>query len=159
MNKRTLVIFLLVSLMGNLVLLGFILGQTFAQRTVDWSYSFTRTMQVLAPERRDELLRSVEPSRKKLKPALVELRQYQHQVRDAILADPFDADDYLRASELYNAKVIDARNASNAVFLSLLKSMTAQERQQMVSAAHRGRTKSESQNELRGDDGSPSTER
>ena len=130
--------------MGNLVLLGFILGQTFAQQTVDWSYSFPRMLQVLAPERRDELLRSIEPSRKKLKPALKELRQYQLQIRDAIVAEPFNPDEYVRVTELYNAKVIDSRNTSNAIFLSLLESMTAQERQEMVNAVNHRKRKSES---------------
>ena len=152
MSKRNLVILLVVSLMGNLVLVGFILGQTFAQQGVDWSYGFPRMLQVLPPERRDELMQSIEPARKKLKPALAELRQHQLAIAQTISAETFDPEEYKRVVGLYTVKVQEARSFSDQMFLNMLKDMTVAERREIVEAARkyaeqRGRSKRQAENE------------
>ena len=134
MNRfRWLVAALVVSLLVNLVLVGFMAGRFSAgQRPhFDPMMGIRAPTRFLAEERREELKPVIRQFREAL-PSLRHLRGTQRVLYDAITADPFEREPLEEALASFRSNLLAGQQTGHAAFVNLVEALTPEERARML---------------------------
>ena len=136
MNRfRWLVAALVVSLLVNLVLVGFTAGRFSAgsmQRPhFDPMMGIRAPTRFLAEERREELKPVIRQFREAL-PSLRHLRGTQRVLYDAITADPFERGPLEEALASFRSNLLAGQQAGHSAFVNLVEALTPEERARML---------------------------
>ena len=126
---------LVVSLLVNLVLVGFMAGRFSAgsmQRPhIDSMMGIRAPTRLLAEERREELKPVIRLFREAL-PSLRHLRGTQRVLYDAITADPFEREPLEEALASFRSNLLTGQQAGHAAFVNLVEALTPEERARML---------------------------
>ena len=136
MNKfRWLAVALTVSLLINLVLVGFMAGRYSAgelrRPAFDPMLGMRGAAGFLSEERRAELKPQLHQFRS-AGPSLKRLRGTQRTLYDAVTADPFERERLASALADFRGNLIASQQASHAAFVDFVESLTPQERKRML---------------------------
>ena len=134
MNRfRWLVAALVVSLLVNLVLVGFMAGRFSAgQRPhFDPMMGVRAPTRFLAEERREELKPVIRQFREAA-PSLRRLRGTQRALYDAINSEPFEREPLEAALARFRNNLFAGQEAGHTAFVNLVESLTPEERRQML---------------------------
>jgi uncharacterized membrane protein len=133
---------LVISLVANLVLAGFLLGRTTSHAGPtrigpDPAAMYFRLMGFLPEQRREELMPVVRRHLDDIRPQIRETRQRLRGMFEALVADPFDADTL--AAEMAELRRLHAitQAESHRYFVELVSAMSHDERQAMAEAMRR----------------------
>jgi uncharacterized membrane protein len=134
---------LVLSLVANLVLAGFLLGRTTtyaapARMGPDPAAMYFRALGFLPEERREQLMPIVRKHMVEIRPEIRETRRHIRGMFEVLVAEPFDAE-AMRAqlAELRRLHAI-TQTESHASFVELLSEMSPEERLAMADALRRG---------------------
>ena len=140
MNTKWLVIGLVVSLVLNLTLAGFLMGR--ASGPSPWHRSafnpiagLPRLMDFLPKERRRELI--AQQPRRPLREALRDMRRAQHAMDQALAAEPFDAAALAEALAHYRDYFAVGQERSHAAFVAMAAELTPGERRRLLESLRR----------------------
>lgn len=93
----------------------------------------------LPPDRRGELWRATRDERQAMEPLRAEIRSAMDELRQALVAEPFDRDTFSKAQ----ARVLEAetkvRTEAQKLFLSIASQLTREEREKFAHATERRR--------------------
>ena len=136
MNRfRWLAAALAVSLIVNLVLVGFTAGRFSAKSMhrppFDPMLGIRAPTRLLSEERREELKPVVRQFREAV-PSMRRLRGTQRVLYDAIAADPFEREPLEKALASFRSNLLAGQKAGHAAFVNLVESLTPQERARML---------------------------
>lgn len=141
MSRKTLLIAFTVSLILNIGFIGYWVGKT----AISKSYApaaFTRTgpsiERLLKPlgEERVEALRPVTQAyQPRTREHFEKIREAQHEIYNAMVEDPFDAERLQNAQRNFNQLFIDAKARHDQLWLTLAEHLTAEERRQILKAS------------------------
>ena len=152
MKSRWLVIALVVSLVLNLALVGFLVGA--AGRPPPWrspgfdaTAGFSRLVRFLPEERRAAVFGNGDDLRREIRQSLRTMRQAQHGIEEALAAEPFDPDRLAAALEDFRAQFASNHERSHEGLVSIMQKLTPDERRKFVDSIqhmrdprhHRGR--------------------
>ena len=164
MRPRWLIVALAVSLLLNLAAVGFLIGAAGGPpswRTIsfDPTAGLGRLMRFLPDERRTAVFGDTD-RRRDIRRSLRTMRGAQHNIAEAIAAEPFDADRLAAALEEFRMQFATNQQRSHAAFVSIMEKLTPEERQQFVESTrhmrdayrHRDRHRDDRR---RGEDGQP----
>ena len=124
---------LLVSLAVNLLLVGFVVGQSSKPALFgDPTRAFPRWVRTLPEERQVELRPTIRAHLGNMRPAMRQMRSQHQRLQDALRADPFDAE--LLAAALAELRANHARvqESSHRAFVGFVNQLTPAERQALV---------------------------
>ncbi len=136
MNRfRWLAAALAVSLIVNLVLIGFMAGRFSAgslhRHGFDPMLGMRASTRFLSEERREELKPLLSQFRE-ARPTLRRLRGAQRTLLDAITADPFEREPLEQALAGFRSDLLAGQEAGHAAFVNLIESLTPEEREAML---------------------------
>jgi uncharacterized membrane protein len=140
--SRWLIAGLVLSVVVNLLLVGFVAGRLsgFAPPPAfspDPTAGFYRALGFLSDDRRAAIMPDVRKQMSELMPLLRKVRGDQHDVFDALTADPFDPPALDAALADLRANLSAAQVASHHSFVELAKQLTSGERQELARAMRR----------------------
>lgn len=135
MNNRLrngLIIALGISVALNLLLVGVGIGHTFHQpppmMRMNPMLGLSHFTHDLSDERRKELAQTLRAFRDASRPAIGEMRELQHQLREEIRREPFDPVRLKRALAALHAHMQASQSTSTDSFVQLMQALTADER-------------------------------
>ena len=136
MNRfRWLAVALAVSLMLNLVLVGYMAGRFSAGYTqrppFDPMLGVRAPTRFLSEERREELAPVVRQFRETA-PSVRRLRGAQRTLYDAIASDPFERKPLEEALARFRSNLLAGQETGHAAFVNFVESLTPEERRRMV---------------------------
>ncbi len=136
MNRfRWLVAVLAVSLIVNLVLIGFMAGRFSAgsmhRPPFDPMMGIRAPTRFLSEERREELKPVIRQFREAV-PSLRRLRGTQRALYDALTADPFERQPLEATLARFRSNLLAGQEAGHAAFVNLVESLTPEERARML---------------------------
>lgn len=147
MNRfRWLAVALAVSLLVNLVLVGFMAGRYSAGAVRPPSFDPMLGMRgaagILSEQRREELRPRLRQFRA-AGPSLKRLRGTQRTLSDAVTADPFEREKLESALASFRNDLLASQESSHGAFVDLVAALTPEERKRMLKSMrerpHRGR--------------------
>ena len=143
-TSRWLIGGLVLSVVVNLLLVGFVLGRLsgFAPPPTigpDPTVGFFRMLGFLSDDRRDAIVPDLRKQMGDLMPTLRKVRGDQRAVFDALTTDPFDPAALDAALAGLRANLTAAEVASHHSFVELAKRLTPAERKELARAMHRPR--------------------
>lgn len=141
-TKQWLIGGLIVSLVVNLLLVGMIIGRLSGfgpppGMGPDPTAGFFRVLGFLSDERRAAITPELRQKMGNVMPVLRKLRHDQHEVFEALTAEPFDANALSQALADLRTNLTMAQVASHQSFVAMAKSLTPDERRALVSALRR----------------------
>jgi uncharacterized membrane protein len=145
--SRWLIAGLVVSVVVNLLLVGFVIGRMsgFAPPPAfgpDPTAGFYRALGFLSDDRRAAIMPDVRKQMGELMPLLHKVRGDQHSVFDALTAEPFEPAALDGALADLRGNLAAAQVASHHSFVELAKQLTPAERKELARAMHRPRMRS-----------------
>ena len=140
MKTRWLVIGLVVSLVLNLALVGFLVGREsgpspWHRSAFDPIAGLPRLMNFLPRERRRELM--AQQPRRQVREALRDMRRAQHAMDRALAAEPFDAEALAEALAHYREYFAAGQERSHAAFVAMAAELTPHERRRFLESLRR----------------------
>lgn len=140
-SKRWLIATLILSLVANGVLIGYLIGsfsrQEFRPPLLDPMVGARHILGELPPARRDALKPLLNQHLRDLRPNLREIRHAQSDMRAAILAEPFDAAALDRALENFQQRLGRSQANGNSSFVAFVAALNPQERKALVEGMNR----------------------
>jgi len=143
-TSRWLIGGLVLSIVANLLLIGFVVGRLSGfgpppPFSPDPTTGFFRMLGFLSDDRRAAIMPDVRKEMGDLMPMLRKVRSDQRSVYDALTADPFDPAALDTALAELRTNLTTAEVASHHSFVELAKQLTPTERQELAHAMHRPR--------------------
>ena len=140
MKSKWLVIGLIVSLVLNLALVGFLVGRAsgpspWQRSALDPVAGLPRLLSFLPKERRRELLE--QQPRRQLRESLRDMRRAQHAIDEALVQEPFDAEALAAQLARYRQHFGASQTRSHAAFVAIAANLTPEERQRFVKSLRR----------------------
>lgn len=139
-KSKWIAVLLITSVVLNLLLVGFITGKrAMPEAGGDPTRHYPRWVRTLPEPRREALRPMLRSHMREMRPSLRELRTLHHNIRAAIVADPFDAavlDSALAAMREQNDKV---QVISHNSFIDFVATLTPEEREQLAQDVGRSR--------------------
>ena len=137
MNRsRWLVASLVVSLVINIALVGFVFGRIsgggFQAPMFDPLMSVTRALRVLPEERRSELRPLIGKQMRAMGPSVRRLRRAQHELYQAILADPYSRSELEQSLTAFRENLNTSQATSHEGFADVIDALSPTERQQLL---------------------------
>jgi len=144
MRSKWLIAALAVSLILNLVLVGFFVGResgppAWTQARMDPSFGLARALRFLPEERRDALFGDDEARdiRRSLSRSMRGMRQHQRAIQAALTAEPFDPDVLASAFADFRHDMDEAQTRNHGLFVRIAAGLTPEERDQFRRALTR----------------------
>lgn len=142
MSRNWLVGGLVVSVVLNLVLVGFVAGRLSftgapAGGRMDPTMGYVRLLRFLPEERRETLAPIVRPLLREMMPELRTLRADHRAVQTALAAEPFDPEALSKALEDLRRKLNSGQEKAHATLVELAGALTPAERLQLAEAMQR----------------------
>jgi uncharacterized membrane protein len=142
MNNKWLVAGLIISVVLNLLLVGFMVGRAsggplFPGGRMDPTTGYVRLLHFLPEERREAIAPIVRPMLRELMPALRSMRGDHRSVHEALAADPFDPDELSVALETLREHLNTSQATAHTTLVALARSLSAEERTQLAEAMRR----------------------
>ena len=142
MRSRWLIGGLAVSLIANLLLVGFVVGRMtsgFAMPPMrpDPTMGIYRMIDFLPEARRDEIKGLLRSDMRSIYPELRELRQVHRRIRDAVTADPFVRADLDKALADLRARLGSTQVSAHESFVEVVSKLTPEERARLADAMRR----------------------
>ena len=140
MKTKWLVIGLVVSLVLNMALVGFLVGKAsgpspWHRGAFDPIAGLPRLMDFLPKERRRELI--TQQPRGPVREALRDMRRAQHAMDRALAAEPFDAEVLAEALARYRVYFAAGQERSHAAFVAIAAELTPPERRRFLESLRR----------------------
>ena len=139
MNSKWLIAVLTVSIILNLLLIGFTIGRISHHPQVDPAQAFPRWARTLPEPRRQELRPNIHQHFRQVRPHLRLMRKHQNQLNALIVAEPLD-------TAALESVLVDIRQThstvqtdSHAAFIKFIQELSPAERQAFVSRPQRKR--------------------
>ena len=144
MRSKWLIAALAVSLILNLVLVGFFVGHAsdrpaWTQARMDPSFGLARALRFLPEERREALFGDDEARdiRRSLSRSMRGMRQHQRDIQAALTAEPFDPDALAAAFAAFRQGMDEAQVRNHGLFVRIAAGLTPEERDQLRRALTR----------------------
>ena len=138
MRNRWLIGGLVVSVVVNLALAGFVAGRMtrdFAPGPgFDPMVGVTRLVRFLEEERRREVLGDLRRQRHEVRASLRGVKGAQGQIVEAVRADPFDEDALRRALGEFRGRLEASQAGSHEMFVTMVARLTPEERRLLAQA-------------------------
>ena len=140
MKAKWLVVGLVVSLVLNLALVGFLFGKAsgpppWHRGAFDPVAGLPRLMGFLPKERRQQLME--QHPRRQLRDSLRDMRRAQRAMDEALAKEPFDAEALATALARYRQHFAAGQERSHAAFVAIAAELTAEERRGFLSSVRR----------------------
>lgn len=144
MNRtRWLAVALICSLIGNLVLVGFIAGDVWHGKRrgamPDPVQAFVPSLGGLSAQRRMELRPELSQRFRNLRGSLKELREAQRDVMEAALQQPFDQARIDAALRNFRSQLMATQEDSHRDFVEFISILTPEERERVLHFLHKRR--------------------
>ncbi len=143
MRSKWLVGGLIVSLVFNLLLGGFIIGRMSGAGMPgmgpDPTMGLHRLLRFLPDERRRELLTDMHSQRSAMRPRLEEIRATQQGIGAAVAAEDFDREALINALAAFRSHLETTQARSHETFITIVEGLTPEERIRLAKAMRRGR--------------------
>lgn len=141
-TNKWLILGLVVSIAVNLALLGFMAGRAsvhqFRPPVMDTMMGVGRILHDLPSERREQLKPKMRQFMRDLRPDIRAIRSAQQQMRDAIVADPFVAENLRLALIEFSTRLGNSQTNSHQAFVDLISAFTPTERTMLVERLQHG---------------------
>ncbi len=144
MRSKWLIAALAVSLIANLVLVGFFVGHAsdrpeWTLARTDPSFGLARALRFLPEERREALFGDDEARdiRRSLSRSIRGMRQHQRAIQAALTAEPFDPDALATAFAAFRHDMDEAQTRNHGLFVRITAALTPEERDQLRRALTR----------------------
>ena len=144
MRTKWLVAALVVSLLLNLVLVGFFVGRVsdpppWTQARLDPSFGLAGVLRFLPEERREALFGAEESRdiRRSLVRSMRGMRQHQRAIHQALTTEPFDPDALTEAFATFRVGMDEAQARAHGLFVRIANDLTPEERDQLRRALAR----------------------
>lgn len=144
MRSKWLIAALAVSLILNLVLVGFFVGHesdrpAWTQARTDPSFGLARALRFLPEERREALFGDEEAReiRRSLSRSMRGMRQHQRAIQAALTAEPFDPDALATAFAAFRHDMDEAQVRNHGLFVRIAAGLTPEERDKLRRALTR----------------------
>jgi uncharacterized membrane protein len=142
-NNRWLIGGLVLSVVFNLLLAGFVIGRLSGFGPPppfgpDPTVGFVRLLGFLDDDRRAAIAPALRTHMSEVMPMLHKMRSDQHAVMDALTAEPFVPDALANALDALRTNLTAAQVASHRSFVAMAALLTPQERTQLAEAMRRG---------------------
>ncbi|MDE0691720.1 MAG: periplasmic heavy metal sensor [Gammaproteobacteria bacterium] len=144
MRSKWLIAALAVSLILNLVLVGFFVGResgppAWTQARMDPSFGLARALRFLPEERRDALFGDEEARdiRRSLSRSMRGMRRHQRAIQAALTAEPFDPDALATAFAAFRHDMDEAQTRNHGLFVRIARDLAPEERDQLRRALTR----------------------
>jgi uncharacterized membrane protein len=142
MRNRWLVGGLVLSLVVNLLLVGFVAGRMtpgmgFMHMRPDPTMGLYRLIGFLPEARRDELKAAIGNDVRSIYPELRQVRALHRRIRDAVTADPFVRDDLVKALAELRQQLGSTQVAAHESFVEVVGKLTPEERKQLAETMKR----------------------
>ncbi len=135
MKSKWPVVVLIVSLAVNLLLIGFLLGQSRNDGPrLDPTQMFPRWARTLPEERRESLRPVLREHFRNIRPQLRDMRRHQRSLYEAIAAEPFDPETVREALEQMHQANSTLQTSTYDSFVDFLSRLTQEERRQFATA-------------------------
>jgi uncharacterized membrane protein len=133
---------LAVSLIVNLLLVGFVVGRMTSGFSMppmrpDPTMGIYRMIDFLPDARRDEIKGMLRADMRNIRPELRELRQVHRRIREAVTADPFVRADLETALADLRTRLGSTQVAAHESFVDVASKLTPEERDQLADAMRR----------------------
>lgn len=136
MNRKWLILVAGISLVLNLVLIGFLVGRTVGDMrpriSVDPTVGVARLIHSLGPERTKELMSQFDNERRGLVRELRQLRTLRKHIPEAMAAEPFDDRGLHSLLHEQRVKYIQTLELNDAILVSVFSRMSPEERQEVA---------------------------
>lgn len=133
MKSKWVTVLLITSIVLNLVLAGFIIGnRALPSVGSDPTRSYPRWARTLPEERRESLWPLVRQQHQAMRPTLRELRAHQRVLREAILNEPFDRQILSDALAEMRTRHDKMQTVTHAGFVDFVAQLTQAEREQLA---------------------------
>ena len=132
MSRKTLGICLVVSVLVNLVVIGFLLGQHTIQPSLGDVSGISHMLRPLEEEQIKKLLRELKPSFQKLRGVYPEVRKAQRDVYLTATAPEYDAKGFEQALNQFNALRDKARDENDRALVLTLSKLSEAERKRVI---------------------------
>ncbi len=132
---------LIVSVVVNLLLAGFIVGRMSGDSGFRGGFAATPFMpqlRFLEEDRRREVTRNLQ-TRRELRPILRELHRSQKDIRAAFVAEPFDEGALSEALAVFRQRLEESQALSHRKLVAVAARLTPEERRKMTKALDRHR--------------------
>jgi len=140
-SKRWLISALILSLVANGALIGYLLGnfsrQEFRPPLVNSMVGARHILAELPPARRDALKPLLNQHLRDLRPNLRELRSAQSDIRAAILADPFEPAALRAALDNFQQRLGASQASGNDSYVAFVAALNLRERELLVKGMNR----------------------
>lgn len=140
-SKRWIIAALIVSLIANGMLIGYLLGnlsrQEFRPPLINSMAGARHILGELPSARQEALKPLLNQHLRDLRPNLRDLRRAQSDIRRAILADPFDATALRRALERFQQQLGASQAGGNDSYVAFVAALNPEERKLLVQAMNR----------------------
>ena len=138
MRNKWLIAALVVSVVVNLALAGFVAGRL--TRGIapapgfDPMVGVTRLVRFLEEDRRREVMADLRDRRREFRASLRGVRGAQGQIVEAVRADPFDEEDLRRALAEFRGRLEASQAGSHEMFATMVVRLTPEERRFLAEA-------------------------
>ena len=139
MKTRWLVVALIVSVVVNLALVGFLIGVSgkppaWRPGGFDAAAGLGRLIRFLPEERRSEVLGPIgkDGLRREARGSFRTMRRAQHGIAEALAAEPFDPDKLDAALAAFRDQFDLSQQRSHAAFVTIMEMLTPEERRRFV---------------------------
>ncbi|MCB1685247.1 MAG: periplasmic heavy metal sensor [Pseudomonadales bacterium] len=140
-SKRWMISALILSLVANGVLIGYLLGNfsrhEFRPPLVNSMVGARHILAELPPARRDMLEPLLNQHLRDLRPNLREIRSAQSDIRAAILADPFDPEALRAALNRFQQRLGASQAGGNDSYVAFVAALNPREREILVKGMNR----------------------
>ncbi len=141
MRNKWLIGGLIVSVIANLLLIGFVVGRLAGHPPMvpggDPTMGYMRHLRALPEARREEVMPIVRGHMHGVWGDVRGIRRDQRALLDAIVAEPFDADALSAALERLQGRLTEAQSKSHAAFVAVVTKLTPEEREALADAMRR----------------------
>lgn len=138
-KQKVLVYALCVSVVLNLGVIGYLIGQHISENRPDDSsemqVGFSRLLRALPRDRVEELMPDLENHRQSMRSLYGRVIDTRNQLYKAMHAEPFDINLLRKASEMHARSLSTAREHSDQFFIELYEQLSPAERRQMFEKA------------------------
>ena len=146
-KHKFLVIALCISLVLNLGVIGYLIGQNIAgqrasEENSELQIGFARLLRSLPHERVEKLMPDLEHHRKSMRSLYGKVIDTRNQLYKAMHAEPFDINVLRKRSEMHARALTNARHQSDEFFIELYDQLSPQERRDMFAKAFKEMQKS-----------------
>ena len=142
MNNKWLIGGLTVSVILNLLLIGFVAGRVSGAPPLlggrmDPTTGYVRLLHFLPEQRREAIAPIVEPMMRELMPALRSMRSDHRAVHEALAGEPFDPNALAATLETLRHHLGSTQATAHATLVELATALSAEERAQLADAMRR----------------------